>query len=318
MGDTGLNTLLNAATASASDAQMLCEDIAQQLFPRALHLPSEAVLASTRLILQKLVSGIETALGVAGANPVPKSWDILCRSGLLREAALLEFALARLAEENISLRLDINGTALFGQLSTRLLHSDILAVADCARSLLLAENLAQLRTAGSLVKQLPADLLHLLVWRVVAVFQMDRDASPGLITEGQRLLCAHDEAQSVGVAAAKLVYFLPDSERAALGDPLSSGLALYASGLAHDFRLPHDRILRFIDEDHPAPLLLMLRARGHDAQTALSIVQYLRGRRTDDQLLPELLKQFGELEARDARAEILRWHLGALPARKTG
>lgn len=318
MGDNGLNALLNAATASASDAQMLCEDIAQQLFPRALHLPSEAVLASTRLILQKLVSGIETALGVAGANAAPQSWDILCRSGLLREPSLLEFALARLAEEKISERLDHNGTAPFGQLSAKLLRSDDATVADCARNLLRAENLAQLRTADSFVKQLPADLLHLLVWRVVAVFQMDRDASPGLVAEGQRLLSAHDAAEAVGTAAAKLVYFLSDKDRAALDDPHASGLALYASGLAHDFRLPHDRILRFIDEDHPAPLLLMLRARGHDSQAALSIVQYLRGRRADDQLLPELLTQFGELEPDAARVEILRWRLGTSPVWKAG
>lgn len=318
MGDNGLNALLNAATASAGDAQMLCEDIAQQLFPRAPNLPSEAVLASTRLTLQKLVSGIETALGLASANAVPQSWDILCRSGLLREPALLEFALARLAEEKIGERLDHNGTALFGQISTRLLQSDDAIIADCARALLLAENLAQLRTADSLVKQLPADLLHLLVWRVVAVFQMDRDTASGLVAEGQRLLCAHDEAEAVGAAAAKLVYFLPDSDRAALDDPLSAGLALYVSGLAQDFRLPHDRILRFIDEDHPAPLLLMLRARGHDAQAALSIVQYLRGRRADDQLLPELLQQFGELDPKEARAEILRWRLGASPVWKAG
>jgi hypothetical protein len=65
-------------------------------------------------------------------------------------------------------------------------------------------------------------------------------------------------------------------------------------------------------------LLLMLRARGHDPQSAISIVQYLRGRRADDQLLPELLRQFGELEPGDARAEILRWRFGSTPVWKAG
>lgn len=319
MGDFEVNALLNAATASANDAQMLCEDIAQQLFPRAVRAPSEEVLAATRLLLQKLVAAIEDGLGIGNDDIVPKSWEILCRSGLLREPALIEFALARRAEERIAERLGVSGMALIGQLSNRLLHNSDPAISSCARAFLIAENAAQLRTPEQLARQLPADLLHLLVWRVVAVFQMDDKHRPAnLVAQGHKLLSAHDEAAAVHAAAAKLVYFLSEDERSCLDNPVSAGLSLYVSGLAHDFRLPHDRILRFIDEDDLGPLLLMLRARGHDAQTALSILQYLRGQRSDDHLLPDMLGHFDEMGADAARTEVLGWRLGAVPVWKAG
>lgn len=319
LGDNTLNELLIAATASANDAQMLCEDLAQQMFPRALRPPSEATQASARLILQRLVLGVERGLGVTDDDGLPKSWDILCRSGLLREPSLLEFALARLAEEQIAQRIDVSGLALFGRLSSRLVESSDPVIAECARHLIVAEDSIRSRTPESLLKQLPADLLHLLVWRVVAVFQMDVDGtSQNLVAAGNQLLSGHDEAGSVQSSAAKLVYFLPEFEHAALGDPLVAGLALYVGGLAHEFRLPHDRILRLIDEDRSEPLLLMLRARGHDMHLAMALLQRLRGRRVEDHRLPELLQQFEMLAPETARAGILRWRLGATPVWKAG
>jgi hypothetical protein len=319
LGDTTANELLIAATASANDAQMLCEDLAQQMFPRAMRAPSEAMQAAARLVLQKLVAGVERGLGVGNDGFVPKSWDILCRSGLLREATLLEFALARQAEEQISQRIDVSGATLFAQLPSRLIESDDPAIAECARNLLIAENAAQSRAPDVLVKQLPADLLHLLVWRVVAVFQASEDeASHRFISAGNLLLSTHDEANAAHAAAAKLVYFLPEAERGALGDPRAGGLTLYASGLAHEFRISHDRILRFIDEEPSAPLLLMLRARGHDPKFAMSVLQYLRGQRVDDHRLPEMLNQFERLSQETARSEILCWRLGATPVWKAG
>jgi hypothetical protein len=146
----------------------------------------------------------------------------------------------------------------------------------------------------------------------------DKHRPANLVAQGHKLLSAHDEAAAVHVAAAKLVYFLSEDESPCLDDPVSAGLSLYVSGLAHDFRLPHDRILRFIDEDDLGPLLLMLRARGHDAQTALSILQYLRGQRSDDHLLPDMLGHFDELGADAARTEVLGWRLGAVPVWKAG
>lgn len=311
--------MLDAATASANDAQMLCEDIAQQLFPRAQRAPSEAILASTRLILQNLVQAIEAKLGISSDVATPLSWDMLSRSGLLREAALLEFALARMAEHHISQRVETGGAAFLTQLPNRLLESDDPLVAECARKLLIAQNAAQIRSPESFLRQLPADVLHLLVWRVVAVFQMDGSRSAGnLIASGNQLLAAHDEAAAVHATAAKLVYFLPEEERGSLLNPKDCGLALYASGLAHDYRLPHDRILRFIDEQDVAPLLLMLRGRGHEAQAALAIVQHLRGRRSDDHLLPDLLVQYEALDPEAARSEVLGWRLAAAPVWKAG
>ena len=310
MGETENSPLLMAATAAANDAQMLCEDIAQLLFPRVLNAPSEATLASTRLILQNLVLGIERSLDLSGNATAPASWDMLCRSGLLREAAFLEFALARHSEDQIRERVDLNGLELFDCLPNRLIHSADPVISECARNLVIAENTVQLNSPVGLVQQMPADLLHLLVWRIVAVFQFaEVQTGSLLIASANKLLASHDEAKAVQSAAAKLAYFLPQEERQLLADPVKAGVPLYVSGLAHDFGIPHDRILRFIAEDDVTPLLLLLRARGHDAQTALGIVQLLRLGAQDDHLLPKLMLQFEQVEPDAAKAEILSWRL---------
>lgn len=299
-----------AATAAAIDAQMLCEDIAQLLFPRAVNAPSENTLASTRLILQNLVLGIERSLGVSGNVAAPASWDMLCRSGLLRDSAILEFALARHAEEQIRAQVDFSGLQLFDCLPNRLVYSVDPIVSECARNLVIAENAAQLKSPEALVQQMPADLLHLLVWRVVAVFRYaDDQSSSTMIAAANKLLASHDEALAVQSSAAKLAYFLPEEERQLLADPVKVGVPLYVSGLAHDFELPHDRILRFIAEDDVTPLLLLLRARGHDPQTALGILQLLRSGTQDDHLLPKLMLQFEQVDPVSAKAEILSWRM---------
>lgn len=291
---------------------MLCDDLAQLLFPRVQHTPSEAMQASVRLVLQMLVRGIESGLGVEQNDAVPRSWDILCRSGLLREPALLEFALARIAEEHISRRVNEGRPDIFRQIAVEMLDSKDSSLAQSARNLLVAENSLELHTPERLIDQMPAELLHLLLWRVVAVFQ---SASAGdaraYVDAGNILLSRHDESRTLNAAAAKLVYFLPDDKRAKLADPVLAGLSLYASGLAQEFRISHDRVLRFIDEDSVAPFLVLLRARDCDAATAMSIVQYLRGPRADDYRLPELLEQFAVLKTEEARSAILRCRLGA-------
>lgn len=290
---------------------MLCDDLAQLLFPRVQHAPSEATQASVRLVLQMLVLGIESGLGVEQDDAVPRSWDILCRSGLLREPALLEFALARIAEERISRRVNDGRPEIFGQIAVEMLESKDAILAQSARNLLVAENGLEIRTPERLIRQMPADLLHLLLWRVVAVFQSGSiGQARSFVDAGNGLLSGHDESMTLNAAAAKLVYFLPDDVRAGLNDPARSGLSLYVSGLAQEFRLSHDRILRFIDEDAVSPFLVLLRARGSDAATAMSIAQYLRGHRADDYLLPQLLAQYEALDTETARSAILRWRLG--------
>ena len=290
---------------------MLCEDLVQLLFPRVEHAPSEATQSAVRLLLQRLVRGIEQGLGISQESSIPKSWDILCRSGLLREQALVEFALARIAEEQISSRINDGKPEIFNQIAAQLLSCKDTVLAQAARNLLIAESAIERQTAESLLLQMPAELLHMILWRVVAVFQSGAvDGGSDYVKRGNVLLSAHDESLTAGATAAKLVYFLPDDIRPDLNDPLRAGLSLYVGGLAWEFRLSHDRVLRFIDEEPVAPLLVLLRARGTDAQSAISISLYLRGERADDYRLPILLAQYEAIDAELARSTILQWRLG--------
>lgn len=291
---------------------MLCEDLAQLLFPRVEQTPSEAMQSSVRLMLQRLVRGIEIGLGIDQEGSIPKSWDILCRSGLLREQALMEFALARIAEERISSRINEGKPDIFNQIAAQMLGNKDPTLVQVARNLLIAESAIERLTPDNLVRQMPADLLHLALWRVVAVFQSGAlESRSNCIEAGNRLLSAHDESLSVGAAAAKLVYFLPDDIRPELNNPRIAGLSLYVGGLASEFRLSHDRVLRFIDEEPVAPFMVLLSARGTDATSAMSILQYMRGERSDDYRLPILLEQYEDIDAELARSTILKWRLGA-------
>lgn len=298
---------------------MLCDDLAQLLFPRVQNAPSEAMQASVRLVLQMLVQGIESGLGIEQVEVLPKSWDILCRSGLLREQSLMEFALARIAEEQISRRVNEGRPDKFGQIAAQMIDSKDPTLAQSARNLLVAESAFEWRTPENLTSQMPAELLHLLLWRVVAVFQSGSIGDRrDYIKAGNLFLAAHDESRTLNAAAAKLAYFLPDEVRPGLNDPIRAGLSLYVSGLAQEFRITHDRILRFIDEGPVAPFLTLLRARGSDAESALSILQYLRGDRDDDYRLALSLEQFESVNVDQARSTVLQWRLGAEATARAG
>lgn len=296
------NDLLRAATACAADAQLLCDDLSQLLFPRVAEPPTEELQASVRLLLRRLVSGVEQLLG-AHPDGEPRSWELLSRSGLLRETKLIEFCLARIAETRLQLRFDIAGVDPLGQIAARLARGADRRLAAMATTLLVAEGQSRSADPVSLATQLPADLLHVLVWRVIAVF----GAYAASIATGQQLLAKQSEAAILGVAATKLAFFLPEPYRQEINDPVAAGLPLFAAGLAQDFGLAFDRVVRLIDEPSPAPLLTMLRARGMDAENASAQLFALRGQRSGDFQLPLLLRAFGALDPAAARAEIARW-----------
>ena len=107
MANDAGNDLLRAATACAADAQLLCEDLSYLLFPRVLEAPSEELQASLLFTLRQIVSGVEQLLELTtGSDADPQSWKILSKAGLLREPRLIEYCLARIAEENLQERMD--------------------------------------------------------------------------------------------------------------------------------------------------------------------------------------------------------------------
>jgi hypothetical protein len=319
LGEAAANSLLEAATACAVDAQMLREDMANLLFPHSASAPSEAQQAAVKLTLQELVAGVERRLHV-DADPAaePSSWAMLARSGLLREPALIEFCMARIAEAAMQQRLDDAGVEFLEQLPVTCLGADDPIVAEVAKKYLSAASLLQTGSAEALVAQLPAELLHMLMWRVVAVFQTRTGTAapdvPDLATRARNMFAQHDEAQSLQSCAVKLAYFLPEALQPQLRHPEKAGLALFAAGLAHEFRMSYDRVLRLLDEASVAPLLAMQRACGIEQDQAISQILLIRGQRKEDQALAGFLADYEQLEPAMARQTIMDWRFGQYSA----
>ena len=102
------------ATGQVVATHALRDDLMAVLFPRGGELPSELLQSRVKLKLQALTSGIERALLPRGPEQL-QSWSLLSESGLLREPALIDFALSRIAEDkllqNIKLATDKIGRA---------------------------------------------------------------------------------------------------------------------------------------------------------------------------------------------------------------
>jgi hypothetical protein len=284
---TGNARLTDAAAAQAATLRLFADDVACLLFPRTDVVPSEELLATVRLTLHKLVTGIEIALDVLEAGENPKSWDLLCRSGLLRENALIDYCIARIAEGRIRARIDGSASAMVQQLPARLLHNADPLLSETARSLLAAESQSRGHDAKALADQVPPELLHLLAWRVVAALKTDpaiSAKSDGSIEHAcAKLLSGRKEVSLLQASAAKLVYFLPDDLRAELDNPDSAGLSMFVASIAMRTGLAADIVYRLIDSEQVEAFLIMMRASGFEFDAVLILAEYLRGIRPPEQ-----------------------------------
>ena len=94
--------LLSIACAHARDVDALCQYVASIIFPSAVHTPSEATISAVSVKLLQIVRDIEARL--QEATPKSVSGPLLARSGFLRETEIVDFALARVAEDNLMAR----------------------------------------------------------------------------------------------------------------------------------------------------------------------------------------------------------------------
>jgi hypothetical protein len=296
----------------AAKMRLLADDVACILFPRTGDLPSEELQATVRLVLKLLVSGVEWELGVPQEVDLPHSWDMLCRSGLLREPALIDFCLARTAENRIRERLERRGISMVEQLPARLLHHENPLFADTARDILVAENQSRAFDARALTRQLPLDLLHVLAWRVVAVLKTEfgpNAATPDqqVVNRCQEMLARRNDSLLLQTSAAKLAYFLPEQHAAELNDPATAGLPLFVANLSARTSVSADLVYRFIDCEAPESFLILMRASGFEVDHAARLINLLRGARADGDMLPHLFDDYSKLSSDEAASIALAW-----------
>jgi hypothetical protein len=304
--------LLEAANAQARDAEHYCADLMASVFPRGLAMPTEEVQAAVKAKLTDLVISVETALmdNTAIAD-LGRSWDLLARSGMLRDAGLIEFALARIAEDRIILRIEANGPASsLTHLPTRLLGRGVGTEAKLSRQLLVADQRRR-QPRTSLYFELDPDALQQLFWRVTAVlFHDDLAPDDARVIAAKLKIAAHDEGERIANIARKLLFALGQEFESDVRDPVRSGLHLFVAGLARDFGIEHDMALRLIDGPTIAPLAIMLAARAEPMAHAVEIIASLRGAGRDDHELPILLDQFPHIDPELALETVRHWSVG--------
>lgn len=268
--------LLSVGAEHARDIHALCNDVAAMVFPSAIIPPTEAAISAVTAKLVALVLDLEYRLQSREpdkADGVPTTWQLLARSGFLREPDLIDFALARVAEDRLESRIPTQTPQLMAKL---LNHADA-NVAAAAQSLLAADSLHR-RSRGQSFQALRPELLHQLCWRVVAAVEVgngQRDRE--VIANARALIADYDESQTTQAAAHKLVHLAGEENRAELLDLESAGLHLYVAGLANALQIDHDHILRLMDSHSSTPLAVMLRAIGCESEDAMAIIYRFRG-----------------------------------------
>jgi hypothetical protein len=297
--------LLVVGGTHARDIDALCQDVAAAIFPTAIHPPSDAVISAVSVKLAQLVCGIECKLQHRSYEHVlhPETWPLLSQSGFLREADLVDFTLARVAEDRIEARLEVASPSLPAEL---LDHAEG-NVAEAAQILLAADSLHR-RSPGSSYLALPAELLHKLCWRIVAALEVSRgERSPDIIAATKDLISNYDEGQTIRAAARKIVHFIVPEQRQMLFTPEHVGLHIFAAAMSAELNLDHDHILRLIEASAATPLAVMLCALGQSKDEAASSLLLLRGQAVSRHEAGLFDKSYQLMDRQAALAEVASW-----------
>lgn len=298
--------LLTVGAIHARDVHALCNDVAAMIFPSAITLPTEATISAVTSKLVTVVSDMEVKLNGREGVPLsglPSTWTLLSQSGFLREPDLIDFMLARVAED----RLETKVAGSTQQLPSQSLDHADPHVADAAQALLAANSLHR-RARGFSYQALRPELLHQLCWRLVAAIEVgnsQRDVT--VIDRARTLLLDYDEGRTAQAAARKLVHFLGKGRHSDLLDPTIAGLQLYSACLANALEIDQDHVLHLIDIGSSAPLGIMLRALGIDAEQAMAAIYLFKGFSLTPRDIALFERGFDHLEPDVAKIEVRRW-----------
>jgi len=265
--------LLKVAATHARDIHALCSDAAGIIFPKAINPLSDETInqVSTRIIT--LVSDLEKIFNISSDTPRPVTWEILASSGFLREPDLIDFILARVAEERLNSFIKNKVTSLPVLL---LDHSDG-AIAEAAQTLLAAESLQRLGSGHSYLA-LPPELLHKLCWRIVAAIEViEGDRRPDIIASAKFLLSQYSEADRAQDAAKKIVHLTNGVDNSDFYFPEVSGLHLYTAALSARLELDFDHVLRLLNSHSTTPHALLLSACNFPIQHAVQNIVLFSG-----------------------------------------
>lgn len=315
-------SLLQLADRSASESRAFRDDLRSMLFPASLRPPSDRQISEYRQCLAGWVSEIETRLGADAENkdlqveevrtPYPICWNVLAASGLLTDDALMTQASIQLLHSRVAGHREEIGAeerqlAAMGHLAST---SDS-ETANAANRLIAA----YLRRTGSLyppIAELPAEIVNLLSWRVVAAHEtMDPGAHDRLAPCVPALLAAHDESAALVFAADLLARKLfeggqVDRQRPEML-PERQGLALSLALLALASGLSATTLAAMADDYGLARLALVMRALDYSSREAGQLLGWVAARTLKEQGALAALAAYDSLPRNVARDTLKDW-----------
>lgn len=292
---------LSIARAHARDADVLCLDVAAAIFPAALHPASEAMISAVSVKLLEILGDVERSL--VGNTATDETWSLLARSGFLREPDLVDFVLARVAEDRLDARLDITPPPLV----TALLDHHDANVQHAAGVLLAADSLHR-QSGGQRFFAMPPELLHKTIWRVVAALEiLYGKRSAAIIDAARSLIASYNEAATAQVAARKIVHFVNDEMGRRLLDPVESGVHLFAAQLGAATSLDHDHVLRIMDLESALPSIVLLAGAALPKSSALALLFLVRAHDMTSREAYFFDQNYDKLGLADATQQMANW-----------
>jgi hypothetical protein len=295
--------LLKVAADHARDIHALCADVAAVIFPSAIVPPTEASINAASAKLRQIVSDIEAVMCPRESGEPPLTWQILARAGFLRDPDLIDFILARVAED----RLEAMVESEEARLPTLLLDHTESTVADAAQTLLAAQSLHQY-TLGNAYLTLTPELLHKLCWRVAAALEVVHGARrPEVVAAARDIIAGYSEANRAQAAARKILHFSTDAERSAYLDPAVSGVQLHVAAMSAALDLDQDHVLRLIEAGSCAPYAIMFAATGTPKRDAIDAIYLFRKQALTLREAGIIDAGYDTLDSSNARSEVQKW-----------
>jgi len=317
--DTDLDAdLLDVAEQNVRDCEFLRADLAAMLFPQSKQRLSEEMLAFIRRDSLSLSTGL--AKDISGDGDVADHvTDLAKQRRFSADPALLEFFIARYSSCRLEKRLYANGDiAMSETLPARLLTEPDHHIAECGQIILATSGLRR-RGGAAHWAELPSDLLHQAVWRMVADLESVRgDQSELIRANAQKLLAGHAESHQVHVAAQKFLHLSGGRYDNDLDDVGKSGLAIFVARISDKLKLTADHVLRLIDAPSLSACAILQRGLNIDEEQAMKNICLLYGFDLTPRDIGLFEKGYCQITPEQAAQAALGWHIERLQRRPNG
>ncbi len=317
-----MQNLLQLADSMGREQENFARDLVNRVFPSSTIAITDRDVAGVKRCLADWVFAIEQALAqddlaiasVREAAVFPQTWGTLTASGLLSDDVLVKEARMRILLWQFA-----QSSAASGETPIHAAPQYLLKVAAHENPLLADAAMRQISCIlrdkcggpGQLV-ELPAELLHLLIWRVIAAYEV---LSPGRHVELQAkvpaILGAHDEGQAHGQSAQYLAHklmetHLVDAKQPEIA-PAKQGLALSLALLALASGLSFVQVAQMALEPGLTRLCVVLRALGYDDQSAGTLLGWIVGRLGHENAAVATLSRYDSATPEAAYALVTQW-----------